>query len=420
MRIEGFARSFGPGLVWAAAAIGISHLVQSTRAGGMAGFGLCGVILLALVLKYPLFEFGPRYAAATGESLVEGYRRIGRWAVWLCFGLTLVMAAIQQAALLLFSSVLISFVFLLEISTTWLAAGIYAACALLLYIGRYRAFDLTIKVVVVVLAISTVAAAMIAFPRVDFSTFALWPEIGGEGAVPLAFILALVGFMPSPIDASVMSSLWSIAKSETTGQKLEPSAARLDFFIGYCGAGLLAFAFVMLGAEVIHDADRKFSAQGAVFSCQLVDLYVSTLGEWTRPIVSAAVLTAILSTTLVVIDGFPRVADRCLMNLRRMPSVATANRHGAGNTYWIALLIFGGIALIILQSFKGSLTGMLDFATISTFIPTPILGLLNLRAITSAEVPRSQRPGRGMVGLAYAGLALMIGTTIVFLGSRVI
>ena len=47
-----------------------------------------GVVVLALVLKYPFFEFGPRYAAATGESLVEGYARIGRWAVWLYLFIT--------------------------------------------------------------------------------------------------------------------------------------------------------------------------------------------------------------------------------------------------------------------------------------------------------------------------------------------
>ena len=57
--------------------------MQSTRAGADAGFGLAWIILAALVLKYPFFEYGPRYAAATGESLVEGYRRVGRWALWL-------------------------------------------------------------------------------------------------------------------------------------------------------------------------------------------------------------------------------------------------------------------------------------------------------------------------------------------------
>ena len=93
-----FWSSFGPGLLWAAAAIGVSHLVQSTRAGAVAGFGLVGVILLALIIKYPFFEYGPRYAAATGSSLVEGYLRIGRWALWLYLAITLVMSVIIQSA----------------------------------------------------------------------------------------------------------------------------------------------------------------------------------------------------------------------------------------------------------------------------------------------------------------------------------
>ncbi|MCK5484486.1 MAG: divalent metal cation transporter, partial [Gemmatimonadetes bacterium] len=106
-----FRKAFGPGLMWAAAAIGVSHLVQSTRAGAMAGFGLAGVILLALVLKYPFFEYGPRYAAATGLSLVEGYRRIGRWALWLYLAITLSTALIVQLAVVLFTAFLVKLVF---------------------------------------------------------------------------------------------------------------------------------------------------------------------------------------------------------------------------------------------------------------------------------------------------------------------
>jgi Mn2+/Fe2+ NRAMP family transporter len=67
-RSQSFWKSFGPGLLWAAAAIGVSHLVQSTRAGAMAGFGLAGVVLLANIFKYPFFEYGPRYAAASGSA----------------------------------------------------------------------------------------------------------------------------------------------------------------------------------------------------------------------------------------------------------------------------------------------------------------------------------------------------------------
>ena len=103
-----FWSSFGPGLLWAAAAIGVSHLVQSTRAGAVAGFGLAGVILLALIIKYPFFEYGPRYAAATGTSLVEGYLKIGKWALWLYFVITLAMSVIIQVGFFKFKILLLN------------------------------------------------------------------------------------------------------------------------------------------------------------------------------------------------------------------------------------------------------------------------------------------------------------------------
>ena len=60
----------GPGILFASTAIGVSHLVQSTRAGAIAGFGLLWAVVAANLAKYPFFEFGSRYANATGESLV--------------------------------------------------------------------------------------------------------------------------------------------------------------------------------------------------------------------------------------------------------------------------------------------------------------------------------------------------------------
>ena len=54
------------------------------------------------------FEFGTRYAAATGESLIEGYRRVGRWALWLYFGITLATAVIVQSVIVLFTTYLVA------------------------------------------------------------------------------------------------------------------------------------------------------------------------------------------------------------------------------------------------------------------------------------------------------------------------
>ena len=69
----------GPGLLFAGAAIGVSHLVQSTRAGADFGFGLIWALILVNLFKYPFFQYGPRYAIATGESLLDGYYKIGKF-----------------------------------------------------------------------------------------------------------------------------------------------------------------------------------------------------------------------------------------------------------------------------------------------------------------------------------------------------
>ena len=74
----GWIKKLGPGLLFAGAAIGVSHLVQSTRAGADFGWGLLWALILANVLKYPFFEYGTRYALATGKNLLEGYAQLGK------------------------------------------------------------------------------------------------------------------------------------------------------------------------------------------------------------------------------------------------------------------------------------------------------------------------------------------------------
>jgi len=419
-RLMRFWRSFGPGLMWAAAAIGVSHLVQSTRAGAMAGLGLAGVMLLALILKYPFFEYGPRYAAATGMSLVEGYRHIGRWALWLYFFITLTTSVIIQSAIILFTSFLLNYAFGIRLPLPIMGALLLLGCTLMLGLGQFPLLDKAVKVILALLAVSTLAAAVVAVGRVDGSTLAFLPEVGdGAGLVPFAFILALVGWMPSAIDIAVWSSLWTLAKDRAAGTRTSVALARLDFGIGYAGTGLLAFGFLILGAGVMFGSGASFSAAGTVFSTQLVDLYATTLGAWTRPVVLVAVLTTMLSTSVTVVDGFPRAIERTWVNLapghtdeRGVPT--------AGRVYWIALAVLALATVAVLWLFAGNLTTLIDFATTISFLTAPVLGYLNLRTVTSPEVASEHRPSPRMLVLSWVGLALLGGTAAVYVASRLL
>ena len=74
-RFTALRARLGPGLIFAAAAVGTSHVVQSTRAGAGFGLTLAALILVICALKYPLFRFAADYAAITGENLVRGSSR---------------------------------------------------------------------------------------------------------------------------------------------------------------------------------------------------------------------------------------------------------------------------------------------------------------------------------------------------------
>ncbi len=411
-----FWKSFGPGLLWAAAAIGVSHLVQSTRAGAMTGFGLAGVVLLANILKYPFFEYGPRYAAATGESLVEGYLRVGRWALWLYILITLSTGIVIQTAIVLLTAFLIKYAFGLTLSMPVLAAIVCVLSGILLFAGRFRMLDVVTKLSLALLGISTLVAAVVTLPRADWSSLALLPDIGGETGIPLAFMLALVGWMPSAIDIAVWSSLWTLAKNEASGTTVSVRDALVDFRIGYVGTVIMAFAFLTLGATVMYHSGQTFSEQGGKFAAELVELYTKTLGVWTKPIVITAVLTTMLSTAMTVIDGFPRAIDRSFRVVSN-GRIGGSAKSDMGPVYWFGLVSLTIGTVVVISLFVGTLATMIDFATIVSFLVAPALGYLNLRVVTSPEVAPEHRPGKGLIALSWVGLLLLGAFAVIYLGS---
>ena len=52
MAVKGLLNKLGPGLMYAGAAIGVSHIVQSTKAGAQFGYGLLWALLVANFFKF--------------------------------------------------------------------------------------------------------------------------------------------------------------------------------------------------------------------------------------------------------------------------------------------------------------------------------------------------------------------------------
>ena len=138
-------KKLGPGLLFAGAAIGVSHLVQSTRAGADFGFGLVWALLLVNLFKYPFFQFGPRYAMATGETLLDGYKKMGKGILVTYFILTFATMFTIQTAVTIVTAGLAYSIFGDFISIQVWTVIILLICFIILIKGQYKFLDKLMK-----------------------------------------------------------------------------------------------------------------------------------------------------------------------------------------------------------------------------------------------------------------------------------
>ncbi len=349
-------------MLFTGAAVGVSHLVQSTRAGALYGFGLVGVVVLANVAKYTSFRFGPMYAVATGTSLLEGYRRQGRWALALYAVLTVGTMFTVQAAVTLMTAGLLKTILGVSTSPVVLSVVLVGLCAGILAAGRYKWLDLVSKGVVALLAISTVVAAALAIPAIDFGRVPILPDASALEPRSIFFIAGLVGWMPSAIDVAVWQSLWTLARERDTKHRASMRESMFDFHLGYVGTAFLALCFVVLGAAVMYGRGVPLEQGAGAFAAQVVDLYAATLGEASRPVIGVCAFATMFSTTLTVVDGFPRALSVLVARLRSAeePGSLEADEGVTGRVYWASVVVIGVGSVAILALFVRSLLDMVD------------------------------------------------------------
>ncbi len=390
--------ALGPGLIWAAAAIGVSHLVQSTRAGAIYGFGLIGFVILVNILKYPFFEFGPRYAAATGESLLNGYKRMGNWAYYLFLLLTIgTMFAILSAVSLVTAGVF-SYVIYPELDLSNWALIILLVSGIIVYIGRFSFLDHLIKFIIIILSLATILAVFTSVSKVPITSMGGFSNFDWKWT-DLAFLIALAGWMPSAIDISVWHSFWTLAKKGKDGKILSVKASVFDFKVGFITTIILSISFLVLGAIIMYGSGQEFSENGTKFSEQFINMYTNSIGSWAYYIIAIAALATMFSTTLTVLDAYPRVLQA---SYELFPPRNENQKVKNLNLFWIVLLITG--SFFIIRFFNQSMRWLVDLATTISFLTAPILGYLNLRAVTAFYFPREHRPGRGLIILSWIGL----------------
>ena len=99
----------------------------------------------------------------------------------------------------------------------------------------------------------------------------------------VTFLIALIGWMPSPIDLSAWSSIWIMEKRKNK-EDFSFKDNVLDFNLSYIVTSILAIIFLILGANGFYGRGEEFAPSATTFVHQLVQLYAS-VGDWAKKII---------------------------------------------------------------------------------------------------------------------------------------
>jgi len=418
MKWDKFSKVLGPGLLFASMAIGVSHLVQSTRAGANYGFALVWIVIAANVFKYPFFEYASRYAIDTGESLIDGYRRLGKGPLWIYLIITICSMFFVMAAV---GFVTVGFMDnLLGLSSLWPSFKLFPTlllfgiCCGILFLGKFNLLDGLIKLIGIVLLLSTLLAFGLTLfhgPIIKVEGF-IAPEVFDKTG--LLFIIALMGWMPTAVDMCTWSSLWTLEKIKTSGYKPSLKETLFEFNMGYWVAGGLSLCFVTMGAFLMYGSGITMPAGSAAFANQVVNFYTSTIGDWSYIIIAASAFSIMFGTSIAVFDGYARALERSL-ELAFMSEEKASLALNDTKVYNISLAVLALGSFLIIALFLEHFKTLIDIATTISFLIAPVVALANMRLMTRKYISEDALPPTWMKILSYAGFIFLAGFAVFFL-----
>ena len=398
-----FLKNLGPGLLFASMAIGTSHLVLSTKAGAQFGWTMILPIVLANILKYPFFEFGIRYTNVTESTLIEGYLNRGKTYLWFYALITLISTFTILAALYTVTAGLFSTLFdLSELSTITIAFGLFVCISLVLIIGRYTFLEKSLKFVVTILFVALLVTTLLVIIKgrvVQVADFSPPPIFNNAG---ILFLISLMGWMPTTVEASSWVSLWSVEKWKGDNYKPSLKESLLEFNFGYFSTALLAVFFMIIGWFTLYGTNTILSGNAVTFADQVVRLFTIHIGPWAYIFIAVSAFATLFSSCMTAHDAIARVSLDIIDLLFPNKKLSGKKRY-----FTLAILLLAVINFVVISFFSANMGELVGLATFVSFIVAPIVGYMNLKNVMSDEVPVPQRPSKGLQWLTYAGILFL-------------
>ena len=243
----------GPGLVVAATGVGAADMVATLTAGSRYGYALLWAVILGVILKIVLVEGAGRYTLATGRTIFQGWRSLGRWTTWY-FGPYIVIWGFVYGASAMSSTALpLAALFPAVDLKIWaILTGLMGFG--MVWLNQYGAFEKITAALVGTMFLIMVALAIIAAPNFPDMLAGLIPMIPDGG---LFYTLALAGGVGGTITLAAYG-YWLREKGWYSPRWMR--VMRIDNSMAYVLTGIFVISMMIVGVEVVQAAGVALSA----------------------------------------------------------------------------------------------------------------------------------------------------------------
>ncbi|MBM6405381.1 Nramp family divalent metal transporter [Phycicoccus sp. CSK15P-2] len=392
-------RFVGPGLVVAATGVGAADLVATMVAGSRYGYTLLWAVVLGCVMKVVLVEGAGRYTLATGRTVFEGWRSLGRWTTWY-FGPYIVVWGFVYGAAAMAGTGLALHSLLPALSVTvWGVLSALVGLAVV-WTGRYLPFERVLSALVLLMFVTTVVAAALTVPNL--------PELLG-GLVPVlpdgstVYVLSLAGGVGGTITLAAYG-YWVREKGWRTEGAMR--VMRLDNVTAYVVTGLFVVATLVVGAELLYSAGIALET-GSEGLVQLGDVLAQRYGDTAGTLFVVGFWAAAMSSLVGVWNGVSLMFADFAGEVRGLP--ADHADRAAGGRFYKAYVLWLTFPPVVLMMLGRPVYLILAYGVLGALF-MPFMAVTLLWILNTARVPDRWRNGpvaNTLLGLcAFAFLAL--------------
>ena len=381
----------GPGIVAAATGVGAGDLVATLIAGSRFGYALLWAAVIGCIVKIALAEGSARYHLATGSTILDGWRSLGKWTSWY-FGIYIMIWGFVYGATAMSATALPLAVFFPSVPLWAWAVLTGLSCAAFVAFNRYEAFETVMKIFIGIMFFIVIGIAIMVVPNVGEAVKGLIPSVPEGSAI---YTLGLIGGVGGTITMASYG-YWVNAKGWRSPAWM--GVMRLDNRVAYIVTGLFVVAMLIIGAELLYASQIALSTGDR----GLLDLD-RVLEERFGSTMSTLFLIGFFATAVSSVLGVWQGVSMLFADFVRGLKGETGSREGLEKTpafrfylFWLTVppmvLLFLGRPFLL----------VIIYGALGAFF-MPFLALTLIWLLNSSRVPKEWRSGwlsNGLLGIS--------------------